>query len=523
MVGVKRAAIRSLIVLMVLVSEIRAAGFVHAQEAALQLLKPVTGRLGPGQTEQRWTFSASKGQRLSLRMQANSGNLAPFLELLDGSGKALASSGGGSFRNALIDNLAVPETAIYTVRSALATGIEPTSGDYQLTLLPGFGLLVINDPIDERTPLRAWTEPNASSSLQMGKLRLQLQAEDKITWTTADRLGTFKDVYLQAEVQIDQARDYWEYGLLLRGAARNNALEFYVYTVNSDGKWRFALSRADKLTPIQDWTDLPAKGQPQATLGIMAKGNRFSLFHNGQHIADVSDDSLAEPGVIGVVVGTGKAPNISVSALFDNLIVTVPPGERGSERVTVPPALSQAMGAPEPLLAELAGARLIPGTGKPAFEIREAFVTNNTRGGIVFVPLAKGVGFSDVLYSADILWDSNSEDTACAMEMRAADASNFTIVYLDRKGGYGIRQVSDKQGTLASTYNLSDAILKDNRAVNRLTIIAVGNGLIVYINGKLAAELNVTQISGAVYIAAYNYAPASNYCQFNNLWLRSFD
>ncbi len=150
-------------------------------------------------------------------------------------------------------------------------------------------------------------------------------------------------------------------------------------------------------------------------------------------------------------------------------------------------------------------------------------MTNNTPGGIVVQSVAGGLSFTDLVYSSDVTWESSNENIACGLELRAADDNNFTIVYFDRKGGYGIRQVSQQDGVTVSIYNLSDAINKKNLDTNRVTIIAIGNSFIVYINGALIANLNVKQTSGGVRIAAYNYQRASSTCQFTNLWLRSFD
>src|SRR5258708_38116578 len=83
----------------------------------LTLLQPVTGEISTTQPEQRWTFSAKKGQRLSLRMQATSGDLEPYVELLDSSGKVLAMSTNTSLRNATIDAFAIPDTTDFSVRA----------------------------------------------------------------------------------------------------------------------------------------------------------------------------------------------------------------------------------------------------------------------------------------------------------------------------------------------------------------------------------------------------------------------
>jgi hypothetical protein len=492
------------------------------QAAVLYPLQPVTGEIGASYSEQRWTFYARKGQRVSVRMLATSGNLEPYAELLDAAGQVLAVGVNGSYRNSTIDAFLVPQTATYIVRATrLQTG-DATSGGYSLSLLPGFSFLLINDPTGANSPLRTWRNANSAAQLAQGKLRVQLTAENAYTWSTADKLGAFKDLYVQVELHPETS-GYWEGGVLLRGTRRNNALEFYVFFINSDGKWKLSYGTAHGLSTIQDWTALPSPLRPDMILGVMAKGRQLSLFYDGQPLGDFTDDNLIGAGVIGLVIGTGKAPNISTSILFDNVVVTLPVDQSATAPVAIPPRLTQWNRAAQSILEELQDARVIPSVGKPGFDVADAFVTNNTAKGIVYQPLARGVNFTDLAYSADISWESSNDNIACAMEFRVADEKNFTIVYVDRKGGFGIRQQSATDGLVVSLYNLSDAINKENRASNRVTIIAIGNGLIVYINGTLVMNVNAKQETGGTYIAAYNYERASSVCQFNNVWLRAFD
>lgn len=497
----------------------------HAQQTtdtALQLLQPVNGAISDAQAEQRWTFNAIKGQRLSLRMQATSGNLDPYIELLDSSGKMLMTSTGSSYRNVTIDAFTVPDSATYTVRATRAQSAEATSGAYTLSLLPGFGFLLLNDPTLARASLRTWKQANALSQIGNGKLRLQLTSDNNYTFTTADRIGVFKDVYMQINMQPEPLSPYWEGGILIRGVRRETALEFYLFFLNSDGKWKLSIGRANGLTNIQDWTPLPGGLQSQITPGVMAKDSQITLFYNGQPLTEITDSSLADPGLVGVAVGTSSAPNNATSILFDNMVVTLPSGSAEDTPVLVPPKLEQWQRAAMPIIEELQAARIVPGVGKPGFDENTAFVTNNTAGGIVYQPMAKSLSFTDLVYTADVTWDSSNDNIACALKFRATDDNNFTIFYFDRKGGYGVRQVSDKE-VVASFYNLSDAIKKDNRANNRVTLIAIGNGLIVYVNGVLVVDTNVKQASGGAQLAAYNYDRASSLCQFKNIWLRSFD
>jgi hypothetical protein len=259
------------------------------------------------------------------------------------------------------------------------------------------------------------------------------------------------------------------------------------------------------------------------SLGLLVSGDQFTPFYGGLPLGTLMDKTLGQAGLVGLAVEAGAPPNDLAAVSFDNLVITLPANEPSGGEPVEPPAVLRAwQDTPEAILTELRDARLIPGMGLLGFSIDQAFVTNNTPGGIVVVRLARGTQFADLVYSADVLWDSSGDNTACALEFRAADDANFSIVYFDRKGGYGLRQASGGNPIL-SLYDLVKPIHTDNRATNRVMVIAVGNALAVYINGARVASVNTTQISGAVYIAAYNYAPAANYCRFNNIWLRHFD
>ncbi len=494
-----------------------------SQGIMLQLLQPTNGVITGAKPEQRWTFAAVKGQRLSVRMQATSGDLDPYIELQDVAGKVLATSANASLRNAAIDDFIAPDQSTFTVRATRAPGAS--TGGYTITLMPGFSFLLLNNPKSTNTPFRLWNATNAVAHYAEGKLELQLVGDKAYTYTsTTDRFGVYKDLFIQSDVHSQQTGKYWEAGLLFRGVNNNGVYSFYVYFINSDGKWKLAYSQPTGLKNIQDWTDLPAKPQSDANMAIMVKGKVFTPFYNGQSLGDVTDNTLSDAGEFGVAVGTAVAPNNNTQIRFDNILVTLPADEAINGPVNVPEKLVNWQRVQDALLGELRQGHLIPNDGKIGPEIKDkAFVTNNGAVGIQFQPLAESMSFADIVYSADVTWESSNDNVACAMELRAADDNNFTIVYLDRKGGYGVRQVSTQDNSALALYYLNGAIIKSNKGTNRVTIIAIGNGLIVYINGVLVANLTVRQTAGGVRIAAYNYQQASSICQFTNLWLRSFD
>jgi hypothetical protein len=490
----------------------------RAQTDVLVLLENVESFIDPSQPEEIFTFNARANQYLAVRVQATSGDLSPVLEIYSAENELLAA--GEYFGNATsVENFVVPADGTYTVR---VTGQADSSGNYTLSLLPGYSTLLMNDTLDSgQAPLRVWSNANASSEVVGGMLRVRLSAESQLTYTTSERISAVSDLYFGADMRIEESGDYWESGLAFRATDSDGTLIFYVFFINAEHQWRVVLSRADGLLVLQDWTDLPGESAgfgATVNLGVMTQGDTFTLFYNGDSVGTVQDGQLPT-GTIGVAIGTSEAPSNFVSSLFDNFVVTLP---ITNEEAIAPITLSQWNRVSSSILGEIANAGLIRGEGTQAFALNEAFVTNNTAGSIVFVPLVINRQFGNFVYSADVFWDSNSTDTACAFEFRTVDEQNFSIVYFDRKGGYGIRQIENGE-VIVSDYNLSPAINVANRVNNRLTVIAFGERVTVYINGILTIDREVSPAVGTVSIAAYNYADASNYCQFVNLWLRSFD
>src|SRR5262249_17397239 len=144
--------IRSLFVILLVALMSNFPILAHAQTPTpstneIKLLQPAKGSLDKTQTDVRWTFIAQKAQRLAAQMQATSGNLDPFFDLSDSTGKVLVSASLSSFRNATLDAFDIPATGQYTLRATRADPNNPSSGDYVLSLLPGYSLLVLNDSI----------------------------------------------------------------------------------------------------------------------------------------------------------------------------------------------------------------------------------------------------------------------------------------------------------------------------------------------------------------------------------------
>jgi len=481
---------------------------------------PVSGQISDKTPSEVWTFDAVADQRVGLRMQAASGDLVPAFQVADEAGTIVAKSQPGALGNAVIDLLRIPKAGHYQVQTQRAAG----SGDYRLTMLPAYSALLLSDGMGIGSPTRLWRDTRAAADYSGGKLRLSLQGANRVIGTSVDALGLYADLYIQADIEPDTETlsPDSQAGLAIRASQRGRYLDGYQLLVNNLNQWAFVYSDAVGTTYIQQWTPLPADVVTRRfTLGLLAQGNQFTVFYNGVPQLTLQDSRSTAKGEFGMVLGNGQTPNNAAAMLFDNLRVTLPAPSDAAD-VTIPATLTHWQDSAADILDELRSARIVPFSGRPDFTTPLAYVTNSTPSGIVLIPLAQSQQFSDLVYAAEFGWNANSEDVACALELRMVDDGNFAIVYADRKGGYGFRQMLNGDSS-PTVYDLSTAVRTGENDTNRLLVIAVGNRLVTYINGQRVIDAHVIQRAGSVAIAAYNYKVAQNYCQFRNVWLRIYD
>ncbi|GAB4547331.1 MAG: hypothetical protein OHK0023_08500 [Anaerolineae bacterium] len=481
-----------------------------AQVPTIALLQPTTGFLRDSSATQAWRFQGRGGERLSAQITATSGDLLPALRLIASDGTVLAESEGyTSLGTSTLEDFLIPSDGEYTLRALSQFG----GGKYTVLLLPGFAYLQAQESFDNGTTIfRTWRTETGLSQLNASTLLMQLRSTDRYAYTTADRLGATRDAYFQADLTFDQVGATAQAGLIFR-ATSEGPLQGYLFSVNGQRQWQFARVRDGVATAIQNWTPLYDKAAETLSLGVLARGSVFDLYVNGIAVGTVSDISLRDPGALGLYMSTGEIPDNYVSVRWDNAVVTLPAGS-SSQSILSPNTLAAWAGDPSEIVSELRTAKILPGIGVSAFDDVFAFVTSTTTG-IVFTPLATDVQFTDFIFGADVIWEADKEGIACAFGLRAVE-DRFILVYFDRRGGVGVR---DSSGAL-NRYDVFSAAALEDRASNRLLVVARSNVLLAYLNGVRVAHVAVESSTGRIYIAAFNYEIASTACRFRNTWLR---
>ncbi len=84
--------------------------------------------------------------------------------------------------------------------------------------------------------------------------------------------------------------------------------------MSCNGRFRIYKWDGENYTGIQEWKQSPSilSGPEQTNeLGVMAKGNTFTLYINGNLVAEVKDGAYDE-GKIGPMIGSANTENFTV-------------------------------------------------------------------------------------------------------------------------------------------------------------------------------------------------------------------
>lgn len=486
---------------------------VHAQDdATLILFEPVTGTLASGQTAQ-WTFTAASGAMLSLHARTLSGDLDPMIAVEDGGGDVIMSNddyNAPDSHDALLEGVTLPDTGTYTV---VVSAFGETSGEYELTLLPGFAAVEYREQFADPA---LWTGTSDAVEQIFGNNRMALTLsgpQEGNTIVTYQQPVEGTERYIHVEIPEISGGAGWQVGIVAR---QQDESTYYLYELDYRGQWRFTVNTADGERVIRDWSTHPAivPGETQFDLGLMLRDSGFEFFYNGQLIGRLTDDALAGPGQIGLMGQLPPGAEGQVTVQFENLVTTVPL----TQEPLIPDAL--ATGDSTVTLQELQRRRLIPMTGDFGLIVPESFVMNN-RAGVNHIQLGGDQTFTNFALGATVSWEISTPTipAGCGLTLRMRDENDYLLAYLDQTGAAGLSQ---RQGDMFEPGVFREG-LEASAGLHHLLVVADGDHLLYYADGQLAGTLDHTAVAGAVGNAAVNFEPTTTSCQFNDTWVWTWD
>ena len=453
-----------------------------------------------------YSFTGRTGEPLSFRVEATSGDLDPVLTIRGINGQVVIGNDDTRYpdnADALLQAVTIPDFGTYT---AAVSAFGDTSGDFRLSLLPGYAL---EWQTEDATLAPGWSVGDVA--VETTENGLTFGPADGASVAVAQRAETAPpaDFFGQASVQNLTGGD-WSVGLAARA---QSAQEYYLFLVNSRGEWRYSIQTPDGEQVLRDWSRHPSiRADLQGfTVGLLAAGSGFDLFFNGNILGHVSDSTYREAGQLGLAVGRTRATAV-VTAQFSDLRVTVPEG--GDEGSLIRQPLL--VGTGNAMVMELQRRMLIPGTGTLVLNLPESF-SEYTRPGVNLLALASGLTFADFAIGTTVYADSVTGALGgCGLILRMTEPTRYLLAYIDGQGGYGL---SERDGEVFLPGLYAESTDWNASAGHHLLVVAVGPELRYYVNGAYVGALDTALESGGVGNAVVNFEAASTSCRFQNTWL----
>lgn len=484
-------------------------------QGILNRVSPVSGQINSG-AQQAWSFNGLEGEVLSISAVTTTGELDPTITLSNDSGEIIISNDDYVYpdqRDALLEAITLPRTDTYTLT---VSGFNGTTGEYRLTLLPGFVDLQQNENFNSDV---AWRDDGISNGIfrlgtEDGALTLALEGPDDNGLASNPQQSALTDYYADVRVKVLSGQDGWVVSMTARQQDNRN---FYSLSTNNQGEWRFRVRQAGEDRILRDWTSHPllVNDATEFTLGMMVSGGGFDFFYNGQLFSRLTDFSLAEAGRVGLGVDTVSSLTSQTRVAFDDLTITTPLLTEG-QRI-LPQQLI--IGSPAATARDLQRRGLIPAQGELVLNVGESFVESQ-RPGVEELLLARGSNFRTFALGSNVAWQATQEGiSGCGLIFHSQDDTNYTLAYVDQNGAYGVSQrLNDR--FLPGIFQESPELAGNQ---HHLLVIVQTDQLLYYIDGVYAGSSATEGIEGGVGNAVINFDPVRTSCQFRDTWVWSWD
>ncbi|XWX05298.1 PPC domain-containing protein [Aggregatilineales bacterium SYSU G02658] len=467
----------------------------------------ITGRVAPNETLV-YTFSAREGNVLSFIAQSDDGQLDPAIAILNASGAVVASNDDYDYPNrtdALIEAFTVPRTGEYQLE---LRAVNPEGGAFRLAMSIGYSSIILSDrfevdtdavPLDVSSPLALFQ--------RSGELVMGVQGIDQLGVAAhpRSRSSTF---YASVDVTSVSHRGGWIVGLAVRIQPDGSR---YQVEFDERGLWRTLLFQGTERTIIRDWNTHPAirAGSTRFNIGVLAAVGGFDVFYDGLFVGTVPTRALEGDGLLGFVVQSRSALDAAAQATFDNLLITVPVQVA---KARVRPSTIQP-GSATFVARQLHRSGLIPLGGEQVLDIAET--TNTFSGaGVSEAPLARGLSVENFVYSAVVSITTARQGVGGCGLIARRDGLNYLLAYTDTDGGYGLsRRAGD------AFHDTSYARMPTRAPQVWLMMIASGERVDLFVDGRYFASLNHPPMSGPIGTAGVNFDPQDTTCRLRSVWV----
>lgn len=478
-----------------------------AQTPSLTAGETITGRIAPNETLV-YAFSAREGNVLSFIAQSDDGRLDPALTIVNASGTVLASNDDYDYPNrtdALIEAFTVPRTGDYRLE---LRAVNREGGAFRLAMNAGFSNILLSDrfevdtdaaPLDVSSPLALFQ--------RSGELVMGVQGIDQLGVAShpRSRSSTF---YASVDVTSVSHRGGWIVGMAVRIQPDGSR---YQVEFDERGLWRMLLFQGAERTVLRDWNTHPAirAGSTRFSVGVLSMDGGFDVFYDGLFVGTVPTRAIEGEGLLGFVVQSRSTLDATAQATFDNFLITAP--VQVDEARILPSTIQP--GSASFIARQLHRAGLIPIGGEQVLDISET--TSTFSGAGVFeAPLARGLTVENFVYSAVVSITTARQGVGGCGLLARRDGSNYVMAFTDTEGGYGLsRRAGD------AFHDTSYAQLPARTPQVWLMMIAAGERVHLFVDGRYFASFDNSPLNGPVGTAGVNFDPQDTTCRLRSVWV----
>jgi len=161
---------------------------------------------------------------------------------------------------------------------------------------------------------------NTERSIANGQYIMEIKTAGITAWGGHSSLESLGDFILDVDLTKLDGPDNNEFGIMFRYISGDN---HYRLALGSDGYFRIYGKEEDEFFYIISWVPIPEVNQGNTTnhLRLVAEGNQFTVYLNGEMVAKVLDRRF-ESGAIAPYARAYDDPGVLIG--FDNFMVTTP-------------------------------------------------------------------------------------------------------------------------------------------------------------------------------------------------------
>lgn len=210
-------------------------------------------------------------------------------------------------------------TEVLAVPSVTATSPPPPSPTLDASdPKAGLGEPTFHDTFNNASNWPLYTDQHVSFEIKDSNLDMTAFNPDFYNgWILPPPV--ISNFYMEMSTETKDCSGKDQRGLMVRAVKTDQGYIGYHYAISCDGHFALRLWNGSQYVSLVEWTasDRINAGSNQVNrIGLMASGNKFSMYANGSLIGEYQDDTHSE-GRFGVFIGSAVTPNFK--ALVDEI------------------------------------------------------------------------------------------------------------------------------------------------------------------------------------------------------------